>query len=650
MAPVHCEHIPGETKAIDQWLTWIWPAPNKKLPCSVETGEVDDATNPAIYGSFEAAFAAYLRRQHAGIGFALTENDPYVGIDLDDCVQDGKIIHPDAQAIVDSIGGWWDISPSGTGLKTIVRGQVPSSATGKTPGGLKVEIYPAKRFFTLTGQSFEGRPAVISTVNGELTQLYEQLKPHTKHKAETPRPLPQATVDADFARRYAIAALEGEQQTMLAAGEGERHNTRRKAAYSLAGYIPHITAQEIFDALAVNFGPDRKSAEKTIWDSITAGKEEPRPIPEPEQPTFDADGYACCPTHRQRLVACRNGNGYRCPAPKQGHPLCFWWKGEGYTPPEEHDDLDDLDADALRRRLRAVAAERDHWRARADQLARELDQVRERNRFVTQTHGAEGIGAPSKRLTFSELKKELDRVPVEERRPDQFVKVRPAYMAACTGQNRTTISRHLGEMEQAGLIEKKVERVKDPATGTWCAETFVRPLVDLSDPTKVVIPSKPRGKQACKQCGSEQLVREIKVYCAACAHVQSHDVDLVNLPAPDVQTALQEQSDDAATFFESLPDPVRTEAAPDVQTALQDAPHPETHAASLKCNVQHKEKPTAVCVSEVQSALLKTPTTPPPIDAATAPGVIRGFVAADDPWFAYQQAVGGRRRHDDPAA
>src|SRR5919202_1569179 len=111
------------------------------------------------------------------------------------------------------------------------------------------------------------------------------------------------------------------------------------------------------------------------------------------------------------------------------------------------------------------------------------------------------------RLTFIELKKELDRVPLEEREPDQFVQVRPGYMARCSNQNRSSISNHLTIFKDAGLIEKKVERALDPETGEWYSATFVRPLVDLSDPTKVIIPAKPRGKHACAKCGSHNLKR-----------------------------------------------------------------------------------------------------------------------------------------------
>jgi len=619
-------NIPNELKARAQFLTWIWPAASKKLPCSVSTGEVGDGTDPALWGSFDAALAAYEKRKHAGIGFALSSDDPYVGVDLDDCIENGEITHPDAHAIV-AISDWWDISPSGTGLKTIVRGQVPSSAKGKTLGGLKVEIYPAKRFFTLTGQSFEGRSADVQTVNGELTQLYSMLKPYAKPQTESPRPRPQATPDSDHARRYALAALESEHQAMLAATDGERHNLRIKAAYALAGYSPHLTDQEIFDALAVNFGDDRTTAEKTIHDGIASGKEELRTIPERALPAFDALGHACCPTHGTRLVACRNGNGYRCDA--QPMALCFWWQADGYTPPAERiiDGFTILDPDELREVLRVVIAERDRYREQVEHLETELKHVKDHNRFVTQAHGAPGIATPSKRLTFIELKKELDRVPVEEREPDQFVKVRPSYMAACSNQDRSNISRHLGEFKAAGLIEKKVERTYNPETKKWRAETFVRPLVNLDDPSQVVIASKPRGRQACSACHSEKIERQVRIKCLDCGHVEWSEPELVNPPESELQTAHQEETpvEAAITFFEEQPEPVA--AAPD----------------GLNCKLHIREEtvvPLFTCAAAHQTA---RPSTPPLIDLDNAPGVLAGKIAPDDPWLAYQREMQAAR-------
>ena len=568
MANKRLATIPHDLCERPQWVTWKY-IDGRKVPFNGRTGQAAKSNDPATWATFDEACQAAQHRHHAGIGYVLSADDPFVGIDLDDCIQDDNTIAPIAAAIIDTMHTYSEISPSGKGVKLWVRGTIPASVAAKPIGdGVKIEMYSTGRFFTVTGNQLGDTPAEIRTADDELRQLYERVQPAPTRKQEQPGPLPMPRADDDHLRRYVLGALEHAREHVMAAGDGERHCTRRNQAYGLAGYLHTgtITEEDIFNAVAVNFGPDQKGAERTIWDAIAAGQERPRPIPEPRQePSGLTTAY---------------GTRYPANASSTG------------------DTLDTLDADTLRQRLRTVIAERDGWQRRAEQLEAELEQVRARNRFDTQAHGAPGIATPSMRLTFIELKKELDRVPVEERAPDQWIPIRPAYMATCSNQNPSSISHHLSAFVDAELIEKKVERIYDPATDTWRSATFVRPLVDLSDPSKVVIPSKPRGKQACKKCESERLVREIKVYCADCGHVQSQGVDLVNPPEPEMQTANQDDGirDDTVDCFDQPPEP-----ASDV--ALE---------SDLNCTTPSIKTRATVGVCELQSANQDVQLLPPP--------------------------------------
>ncbi len=547
---VQLENIPDELKPRPQWVTHK----QNKIPLNPATGRAADTTDPTTWGTFDEACQAAQRRHHAGIGYVFSPDDPYVGIDLDDCIGDEGQIEIGAQGILATMDSYSEKSPSGTGVHIIVAGDIAKSIKTK-----QIEVYSQDRYFTVTGQQLAGTPSTIRSVNGELTKLCDSLRPAPRPKVETPRPQTHATPDSDHARRYACAALESEHQAMLAATDGERHNLRIKAAYALAGYIPHITEQEIFDALAVNFGDNQESAEKTIRDGIASGKNESRTIPERAQPRLDALGHACCPTHGERLIACRNGNGWRCPAPKMGEPLCFWWAGEDYTPPAEQvvDGFTILDPDELREVLRVVIAERDRYRQQVEDLETELKQVKEHNRFVTQATGAD-IASAGKRLTFIELKKELDRVPVEEREDGQMVRVRQTTMARNTNQNAGTISKHLKEFKAVGWIDTAVKRIYDAEADAWTSETFVRSLVDLNNTAVISLPAKPRGRRTCGKCGSDQLVREVKIRCVLCEHEEVSEPELVNPKNPEVQIEIQDDqpAEDAATFFEMLPEPV----------------------------------------------------------------------------------------------
>ena len=216
-----------------------------------------------------------------------------------------------------------------------------------------------------------------------------------------------------------------------------------------------------------------------------------------------------------------------------------------------------------------------------EHLETELKQVKEHNRFVTQAHGAD-IASAGKRLTFIELKKELDRVPVEEREDGQWIRIRPAYMAKCTNQNRSTVGRHVAEFKSMGWVDTAVKRVIDSETGEWTSETFVRPLVDLNNAAVISLPAKPRGRRTCSACHSEKIERQVRIKCLDCGHEEWSEPELVNSPASELQIEIQDDqpTDDAATFFEMLPEPT---------------------ADPLDCSLHHKER-ASVLSSELQSA------------------------------------------------
>ena len=82
----------------------------------------------------------------AGIGLALTKQTGIVGIDLDHCVENG-IVNPWAAEIIEAVGGFAELSPSGSGVHIYIKGRLPFD--GRRSGG--IEIYSHNRYVTVTG-------------------------------------------------------------------------------------------------------------------------------------------------------------------------------------------------------------------------------------------------------------------------------------------------------------------------------------------------------------------------------------------------------------------------------------------------------------------------------------------------------------------
>ncbi|MBI1293587.1 hypothetical protein GC175_01345 [bacterium] len=108
LAQIH--NVPHELQVRRQWICYR-AVPSKKragktdkLPCSPFSGEVINAHDPAQWADFSQA-VDYVRshpQQVSGVGFVLTAEDPFVGIDLDNCVRRGEI-KPWAMEIVNKL-------------------------------------------------------------------------------------------------------------------------------------------------------------------------------------------------------------------------------------------------------------------------------------------------------------------------------------------------------------------------------------------------------------------------------------------------------------------------------------------------------------------------------------------------------------------
>lgn len=111
------------------------------------------------------------RHLHEGVGFVLDAGDPYVGVDLDGCR------HPEtrelagwAAEIVELLGSYTEVSPSGSGVHIILRGELP-------PGGRRrqgaIEMYDAGRYLAWTGDVIGGR-GELADRGAELGELYRR--------------------------------------------------------------------------------------------------------------------------------------------------------------------------------------------------------------------------------------------------------------------------------------------------------------------------------------------------------------------------------------------------------------------------------------------------------------------------------------------
>jgi putative DNA primase/helicase len=246
VTPEHAEFIKiaSELKDLPQWVCYrICPGKKgkpAKVPFNARTGELASVTDPETWSPFETALQA--SDHYDGIGFALADTGPYTGIDLDACVRPDGMIEPWARAIVDRLSSYTEATPSGTGIRILIRGSLPpgrrrlnigepTEAGGKRPG---VEMYDRRRYLTITGRHVNGTPGTIKDRDAALKALHAELFPPAKARPPAgDDDGPPVELDDDALIRKAMAAADGDKFRHL--WEGEPGEEELSGDQSLSG-------------------------------------------------------------------------------------------------------------------------------------------------------------------------------------------------------------------------------------------------------------------------------------------------------------------------------------------------------------------------------------------------------------------------------
>jgi hypothetical protein len=163
LRPVFLDTIPQELIQKPNWVGWIAvKKPGKKKldkpPKIAGTSTGADSTDPSAWRSFDKAKAAYLRGKHSGIGFCLKDSG-LVGVDVDEARDPvTREIKPWVLRLIHRIASYVEWSPGGDGVHILARGKLPQAIKHEREfaDGAKVEIYDTKRYFTVTGDVWEG--------------------------------------------------------------------------------------------------------------------------------------------------------------------------------------------------------------------------------------------------------------------------------------------------------------------------------------------------------------------------------------------------------------------------------------------------------------------------------------------------------------
>jgi len=171
--------LPDGLKDRDKWVCWKYKnrdGKKAKVPVSPHDPHSGPISfkDPLHWANYETAQQAVPTTDDIeGLGWVLTTDGPIVGIDLDDCrLPATGTIQDWAVEIVEKVGSYTEISPSGTGLHILLK------ADGGLPGDENrtgdIEMYEGQRFLTVTGDHLSGSETSIREAQTELNEIYRE--------------------------------------------------------------------------------------------------------------------------------------------------------------------------------------------------------------------------------------------------------------------------------------------------------------------------------------------------------------------------------------------------------------------------------------------------------------------------------------------
>jgi hypothetical protein len=174
------DNLPEELRSGTCFVCWreaLRGGKSTKIPVDPHTGADAESDNPATWGTMAEAVAFYQAQPNKlhGIGRMFSPDDGIIGIDFDDCLDDHGNVVPGSLAPewLPRLDSYTEVSPSGLGCKVWLRARHElDGKTGRRDAKQGVEIYRARRYFTITGKRLPQYSATVASRQQEIEDFY----------------------------------------------------------------------------------------------------------------------------------------------------------------------------------------------------------------------------------------------------------------------------------------------------------------------------------------------------------------------------------------------------------------------------------------------------------------------------------------------
>ena len=238
---------PPELRALDHWLVWRYEMQNRKptkVPYDAKHPQRPaSSTNPATWAPFETAVETAQAADIDGIGFAI-EGTGYVALDLDRCLNEHGEPHQAAIEIIDELDSYTEVSPSGRGLRIIVRAALHSerNSTKSTPWGDEFAVFARGKYLTLTGEIFGGRREIYERKQ-ELDRVVLRMLPARRTSHPPTGANGVSPTDEEVISR-AFASKSGRRIQALYNGDSNEYDSPSEADCALVAALAFYSQDE----------------------------------------------------------------------------------------------------------------------------------------------------------------------------------------------------------------------------------------------------------------------------------------------------------------------------------------------------------------------------------------------------------------------
>jgi len=234
-----------ELAAVPRWVCWRyeWVGGRwTKVPYR-PSGQKASTTDPRTWSPYRAALDAAAHGDYDGVGYVVyrgadAEPDDVVAVDIDHCVAADGTLAAAADALVEELGSYAEVTPSGEGLRVFVRGNLP------VPGAkaADVELYQHGRYVTVTGEHLSWSPSEIRAAQEALDDLFRQRFGGRDARPERPA-RPSGLTDSQVLERL-FAGQDGDELRALYEGDDGPYVSASEGDLRLCGALAFWTGRD----------------------------------------------------------------------------------------------------------------------------------------------------------------------------------------------------------------------------------------------------------------------------------------------------------------------------------------------------------------------------------------------------------------------